>query len=162
VDFVRTDLAFNGFRHPVVAVAPGRVRLAGWARRGWSPYGKVVYIEHDYRDREGKRYYTLYAHLHATRVRRGQRVEAGQAIGTMGGSSRRRYLKYGPHLHFAMYRGAKRWMGGGQAVVPEPMGEHQDLRRGMRVEACGRADPRLVMLFERPDQPVRLALPAGL
>jgi hypothetical protein len=39
-------------------------------------------------------------------------------------------------------------MGGGQAVVPEPMGEHRDIRRGMRMEACGKADPRLVLLDE--------------
>lgn len=56
------------------------------------------------------------------KVREGQKVEAGTIIGTLGGSSKGRHLKLGAHLHFAMYRDAGRTLGGGQAVVPEPMG----------------------------------------
>lgn len=145
IDLTRVDGA-GGFKEPIVAVAPGVVRKAGWARRGWAPYGKVVYIEHDFRDRDGKRYQSLYAHLRSVQVRPGQRVMAGTVIGTMGGSSRGRYRRFGPHLHFAMYRGAGRHMGGGQAMVPEPLGRHEDLRRGKVMEACGRPDRRLVLL----------------
>jgi len=143
-DYYALDLIryapYNGFKEPVVAVADGIIRVAGWARRGWAPYGKLVYIEHSFRDRQGKRFQSLYAHLHSVRVRVGQRVKAGTVIGTMGGSSRHRYLRFGPHLHFVMYRGAKRTLGGGQAMVPEPMGKYEDLRRGMVMTACGTPD----------------------
>jgi len=145
IDLTRVD-GDGGFKEPIVAVAPGVVRKAGWARRGWAPYGKLVYIEHDFRDREGQRYQSLYAHLRTVRVRPGQRVAAGTVIGTMGGSSRGRYRRFGPHLHFAMYRGAHRYMGGGQALVPEPLGHYENLRRGKVMEACGRPDRRLVLL----------------
>jgi hypothetical protein len=136
----------GGYDKPVVAVADGIVRYAGWAKRGWSPYGKLVYIEHAYRDRKGKRYHSMYAHLHRVRVRKGQRIKAGTVIGSMGGSSRRRHLKFPPHLHFAMYRGAKRTLGGGNAVVPEPMGRHEDLRRGLVLKACGKPGRRIVWM----------------
>lgn len=145
LDFTRMTQG-GGFREPVVAVAPGIVRRAGWARRGWAPYGKVVYIEHDFRDRRGRRYQSLYAHLRSVRVRAGQRVAAGDVIATLGGSSRGRYRRFGPHLHFALYRGAKRYMGGGRAVVPEPLGSYEDIRRGMVMQACGKPAPRFVLL----------------
>jgi murein DD-endopeptidase MepM/ murein hydrolase activator NlpD len=151
LDLVRAEPG-AGFRKPVVAVADGIVRKAGWARRGWAPYGKLVYIDHDFRDRRGYRYQSLYAHLRSVTVRRGQRVRAGTVIGTLGGSSRGRYLRYGAHLHFAMYRGAKRSMGGGRALVPEPMGNFEDLRRGMVLKACGRPDERIVMRVPPPEQ----------
>jgi murein DD-endopeptidase MepM/ murein hydrolase activator NlpD len=144
LDMMRLE-ANNGFDKPVVAVASGRVLYAGWARRGWAPYGKIVYIQHDFKDSRGRRYQTLYAHLNRVKVRRGARVRAGTTIGTLGGSSRRRLRKYGPHLHFAMYRGASRWLGGGRAVVPEPMGKHEDLRRRMEFEACGEPAERIVL-----------------
>lgn len=136
----------SGYNKAVVAVASGIVRYSGWTRGGWEPYGKVVYIEHDYRDHRGRRYQTLYAHLHKVKVWQGQRVQAGEIIGTVGGSSRGRYLRFGPHLHFAMYRGARPWLGGGRAVVPEPMGAYENLRKGMVLEACGRPDRQLTFV----------------
>jgi Peptidase family M23 len=140
----------GGYDKVVLAVADGIVRYAGWAKRGWSPYGKIVYIEHAYSDRKGKRYHSMYAHLHRVKVRKGQRIKAGTVIGTMGGSSRRRHLKFPPHLHFAMYRGAKRTLGGGNAVVPEPLGRHEDLRRGLVLKACGKPGRRIVWM-DLPD-----------
>lgn len=131
----------NGLDLPVVAVAPGIVRYSGWTKRGFAPYGQVVFIEHFFKDREGKRYQTLYAHLRRVHVKKGQRVKAGTVIGTLGGSSRRKLLKFGAHLHFVMYRGARRTMGGGQAVIPEPMGHQEDLHSRMRWIACERTVP---------------------
>ncbi len=135
----------NGAGKSVVAVAAGVVRHAGWARRGWAPYGKIVFIEHEFVDRDGKHYQSLYAHLDSVTVREGERVEAGTPIGTLGGSSKFRRHRYGPHLHFAMYRDAGSTLGGGQAVVPEPIGGAEDLQRGMRLVAC-----------EKPATPVAL------
>jgi murein DD-endopeptidase MepM/ murein hydrolase activator NlpD len=140
VDFTRAEPG-SGFNKAVVAVAPGIVRFAGWTRRGWAPYGKAVYIEPSFRDEEGHRYQTLYAHLHRVKVKAGQRVHAGQIIGTMGGSSKRRLGKLGFHLHFAMYQDAKRTLGGGRAVMPEPFGAYTDIHHGMDMIACGRPEP---------------------
>jgi len=140
LDLVRNQ-ADNGAGEAVVAAAAGVVRKAGWAKRGLSAYGKMVYIEHDYRDSRGKKYYTLYAHLSRVTVKPGQRVEQGGEIGKMGGSSKRRRRVFGPHLHFAMYRGAKPYIGGGQAVVPEPLGAWEDLHRRSRIVACEAPEP---------------------
>jgi murein DD-endopeptidase MepM/ murein hydrolase activator NlpD len=149
VDFIRAE-RHNGHGKPVVAVAPGIVRLAGWSKRGFAPYGKIVYIEHDFEDRAGKRYQTLYAHLSRILVKRGQRVEAGTVIGLLGGSSKRRRQVFGSHLHFAMYRGAKPYLGGGQAVVPEPMGAQEDLHPRKRWTVCSGPEPMPVASLEGP------------
>ncbi len=146
-DYYALDMArvapLNGYDQPVVAVAAGVVRYAGWAKRRLAPYGQVVYVEHFFKDREGKRYQTLYAHLRRVNVKKGQRVKAGAVLGTLGGSSRGKYLRFGAHLHFAMYRGGRRTLGGGQAVVPEPMGFQEDLRSRKRWISCKRAAPSL-------------------
>jgi murein DD-endopeptidase MepM/ murein hydrolase activator NlpD len=139
VDFTRVDSA-NGYDKAVVSVASGVVLYAGWTRGGWRPYGQLVYIEHTFRE-DGHRYQTLYAHLNKVKVKVGQRVRAGTVIGTLGGSSMGRLGKFGPHLHFAMYRDAKRTLGGGRAVLPEPMGHYASLRSGMDMIACGRPTP---------------------
>jgi murein DD-endopeptidase MepM/ murein hydrolase activator NlpD len=138
----------NGYDRAVVAVAPGVVMRAGWAEGGWAPYGKIVYIQHSFRDVDGHRYQTLYAHLNRVKVKPGQKVRAGQVIGMMGGSSRHRLAKYGPHLHFAMYQDAKPTMGGGHAVLPEPMGNFRALRPGMTFISCGEAEPSRVAALE--------------
>lgn len=141
VDFTRVEPR-NGFDKPIVAVAPGVVRFAGWTKRGWAPYGKVVYIEHLFRDQKGHHYHTLYAHLNRVQVKAGHRVKAGEIIGTLGGSSRSRLKKFGPHLHFAMYQDAKNTFGGGRAVLPEPMGRFINLRSGMDFISCGHPDDK--------------------
>ncbi len=131
----------NGVKKPIVAAADGIIRFAGWTRGGWSPYGKVVYIEHLYRDREGHRYQTIYAHLHSVSVKKNQYVRAGAVIGTLGGSSKGRLGWFGPHLHFAMYQDAKSTFGGGRAVFPEPIGKFRNIHRGMQLTACGQPEP---------------------
>jgi murein DD-endopeptidase MepM/ murein hydrolase activator NlpD len=136
LDLVRAERG-NGANKEIVAVADGVVRYAGWSRRGWAPYGKIVYIEHTYRDHNGYGYQSLYAHLHSVKVRLGQKVKAGTVIGTLGGSSRGRQGRFGAHLHFAVYRGAGSRLGGGRAVVPEPLGSFEDMTPGMAMQACG-------------------------
>jgi murein DD-endopeptidase MepM/ murein hydrolase activator NlpD len=140
----------NGFDKSVVAVAPGVVRYAGWTTRGFSPYGKVVYLEHAYRDSEGHRYQTLYAHLNRVKVSKGQRVRAGEAIGTLGGSSKGRLGKLGFHLHFAMYQDARPVLGGGRAVLPEPLGRFASLQPGTQFVSCGKTEPDRVALVPYP------------
>jgi murein DD-endopeptidase MepM/ murein hydrolase activator NlpD len=138
VDMSR-DEPGNGAGKAVVAAAPGRVLRAGWARRGWAPYGKIVYLEHEVGEGEGRvRYQTLYAHLRAVTVRKGQRVEAGDVIAKLGGSARKGLRQLGAHLHFALTRGARPGLGGGHAVKPEPLGHWRDLRSGLRLVACER------------------------
>ena len=58
--------------------------------KGNASYGNCVKIKHD------NGYYTLYAHLEYTSVRKGQRVVKGQSIGYMGQSGK----AFGTHLHF--------------------------------------------------------------
>ena len=142
VDFVRAEPK-NGYGKAIVAVAAGVVRFAGWTRRGWAPYGQMVYIDHDFRDQKGRSYQTLYAHLSRVLVKKDQWVQAGTIIGTLGGSSKGKLHRFGPHLHFAMYQGARKNLGGGRAVVPEPLGQYEDLRRGQQMVACGRPAPEL-------------------
>jgi len=88
VDFNRT----NDLGDPVVAAAAGTVSRV--ANTGSSSYGRWVEIDH------GGGYRTRYAHLNSQAVRVGQRLSAGQTLGTVGstgGSS-------GPHLHYELIR----------------------------------------------------------
>ena len=57
---------------------------------GNASYGNCVKIKHD------NGYYTLYAHLEYTSVRKGQRVVKGQSIGYIGQTGK----AFGKHLHF--------------------------------------------------------------
>ena len=58
--------------------------------KGNASYGNCVKIKHD------NGYYTLYAHLEYTSVRKGQRVVKGQSIGYIGETGK----AFGTHLHF--------------------------------------------------------------
>lgn len=78
---------------PVVAAAAGRVQQAGRNRLG----GNMVWVGHDDRP-----YSTYYAHLDRVLVREGQRVEAGDRLGTVGNTGNARHAP--PHLHFGLYR----------------------------------------------------------
>lgn len=79
---------------PVRAAGAGIVTYAGGLAGGW---GRVVTIAH------GADVRTMYAHLSATRVQVGRRVDAGQTIGLVGKSGN----ASGPHLHFEVrVRGA--------------------------------------------------------
>jgi murein DD-endopeptidase MepM/ murein hydrolase activator NlpD len=71
---------------PVRSVADGEVEFAGWQ----SGYGNVVKVQH------GGERSTLYAHLSRIDVRKGQTIEQGQRIGSVGATG----WATGPHLHF--------------------------------------------------------------
>ena len=58
--------------------------------KGNASYGNCVKIKHD------NGYYTLYAHLEYTSVRKGQRIVKGQSIGYIGQTGK----AFGKHLHF--------------------------------------------------------------
>lgn len=73
----------------VKAVADGTV----WSAKEEGGYGLTVRIKHD----DGK--WSLYAHLGSFNVKPGQRVRAGDVIGTVGMSG----STMGPHLHLEIH-----------------------------------------------------------
>lgn len=78
----------------VRAAAWGRVVRAGWNSGG---YGYLVTLGH------GNGVRTMYAHLSAVLVYRGQRIAAGVRLGRVGATGH----AFGPHLHFEVrVRGA--------------------------------------------------------
>jgi len=72
---------------PVVAADSGYVAFAGWDKTG---YGKLVIINH------GNGFTTLYAHMSAIFVKKGQSAGKGQRIGSIGKTGN----VTGAHLHF--------------------------------------------------------------
>ncbi len=74
---------------PVGAVHEGTVVFADLFRG----YGLMVVVDH------GDKHHTLYAHLAETRVAAGQRVAAGELVGTVGATS-----LGGPGLYFEVRR----------------------------------------------------------
>ncbi len=78
---------------PVVAADNGVVAYAGNELRG---YGNLVLIRHD------DDWVTAYSHAERLLVRRGDRVQAGQRIATVGNSG----SVAAPQLHFEIRRGA--------------------------------------------------------
>jgi murein DD-endopeptidase MepM/ murein hydrolase activator NlpD len=78
----------------VRAAASGWIVQAGWDSGG---YGYLVTLRHG----DGVR--TMYAHLSAVLVHRGQRIAAGSRLGRVGATGH----AFGPHLHFEVrVRGA--------------------------------------------------------
>ncbi len=75
----------------VRAAEAGRVIHSGG---GLGAYGKVVIIKH------AGRYSTVYAHHDSIRVKKGDFVEKGDVIGTVGATGN----ASGPHLHFEVRR----------------------------------------------------------
>lgn len=85
-----TGLDFPGPQGtPVKATAGGVVVTANWH----AGYGRLVELDH------GNGVVTRYAHLKAFKVRTGELVKPGQAIGLLGNSGR----STGPHLHFEVW-----------------------------------------------------------
>jgi murein DD-endopeptidase MepM/ murein hydrolase activator NlpD len=79
---------------PVLATGSGRVVFAGRFPLSrnvrWWRYGNVVVLSHD------ARYLTIYAHLEEIGVRRGQQLERGELLGTVGNTG----WSTSPHLHY--------------------------------------------------------------
>lgn len=85
----------------VLAAEDGLVVHAGTdAERLFGPrhnyYGRLVVLEHALSTPEGEPVFTLYGHLERIDVETGERVRAGQPLGTVGDSG----IAIGPHLHF--------------------------------------------------------------
>lgn len=94
---------------PVLAVAPGIVRVAGSDAAdvvGPQPnfYGNVIVIELD-DSVGGQSLFTLYGHLSEVQVEVGQRVTTGEVLGLSGSTG----VADGPHLHFEVRQGANRY-----------------------------------------------------
>jgi murein DD-endopeptidase MepM/ murein hydrolase activator NlpD len=91
----------KGGGDPVLASRKGRVMRA----QTLSGYGKLVEIRHE----DG--YSTRYAHLRRIRVRKNQKVKAGEVIGEVGSTGRATTA----HLHFEILTPGYRF------VDPEPL-----------------------------------------
>ena len=78
----------------VYATAPGEVIYSGDGLRG---YGNVVLVRHD------EKTTSLYAHNSALRVRKGDKVQGGDLLATVGSTGR----STGPHVHFELRREKK-------------------------------------------------------
>ena len=94
---------------PVVATGDGEVIWVGYGLYGGvqdltDPYGLAVAIRHDF-GHGGQVLYSVYAHLESTDVWLGQRVSAGEKIGTVGETGH----ASGPHLHFEVRTGENRY-----------------------------------------------------
>jgi murein DD-endopeptidase MepM/ murein hydrolase activator NlpD len=77
---------------PVTATGSGMVVFAG----RMSGYGNMVVVDHGFELK------TVYAHLSAVYTDVGQRVQAGEVVGTVGQTGR----ATGPHLHYEVRVGA--------------------------------------------------------
>lgn len=94
---------------PIRAVKDGTVFVA--APNGtYNRYGNLVVIKHN---DPSEAPFSLYAHMNSLRVRKGQKVRAGQLVGTMGNTSADRCSgqlgcdpnhKVATHLHFELLK----------------------------------------------------------
>ena len=71
---------------PIRSVSEGHILYASW----FKGYGNMIIIDH------GNSYYTVYAHAEELFTSKGDRVEAGQVVATVGDSG----SMIGPNLHF--------------------------------------------------------------
>lgn len=100
-DIIHTGIDIPAPRDtPVIAAANGKVVWAGFGLYYGNddpndPYGLAVTIRHDF-GYQGKRLYTVYAHMDEIKVVTGQEVKTGDVLGLVGTTG----LTTGPHLHF--------------------------------------------------------------
>jgi len=77
----------------IVAPAAGRVVFMGYEKDGFKVHGNVIGLDH------GQGVLSIFLHMNSIRVKRGDRVQAGQTIGTLGDTG----AATGPHLHWGLY-----------------------------------------------------------
>lgn len=85
---------------PILAAADGEVIFTGYGlmyggENEDDPYGLAVLIRHNF-SFNGKKLYTVYAHLDQIDVEKGQIVKTGEQIGLLGMTGN----TSGPHVHF--------------------------------------------------------------
>ncbi len=85
---------------PVMAAGSGTVIWEGYglyfqSEKFSDPYGLAIAIKHDF-GYKGSALYTIYGHLDAIHVERGEKVNGGDIIGLVGETGK----TTGPHLHF--------------------------------------------------------------
>lgn len=68
------------------------------AKRARYGYGNKIVVDHGYG------YKTVYAHLHSFAVKKGDKIQRGQMIGTVGNTG----LSNGPHLHYEVLKNGKK------------------------------------------------------
>lgn len=90
----------NGRGTQILAIGDGTVYYAGQDIEVlWGPipdyYGNLVVILHDIKSLDGLPVYSLYGHMQRIDVSTGQRVAAGDRIGSVGDAG----VAFGPHLH---------------------------------------------------------------
>ena len=86
------DLSTYRSGDAVVATASGQVVTVAFD----NSFGNYVIIKHNHG------MYTRYAHLNSFRVKKGQSVDQGQIIGTIGNTG----ISTGPHLHYEVHIGS--------------------------------------------------------
>ena len=78
---------------PIKLTLDGTVAYTGFS----SVYGNYVIVTHS------GGYQSMYGHMHTIKVRRGQVLNQGSIIGTVGNTGR----STGPHVHFSVYKDGK-------------------------------------------------------
>lgn len=90
----------------IYPVAPGVVsrieRVANPNKANSSCGGNKVYIRHTV---NGRKYTSVYMHLHTVKVKLNQVVMIDDVIGGVGGGEKYDYCTTGPHLHFGLMTG---------------------------------------------------------
>lgn len=92
--YIHKGIDFSTWRagDPVMATASGQVVNLGFD----NSFGNSIIIKHNHG------IYTRYAHLNSFRVKKGQFVEQGDIIGTVGNTG----MSTGPHLHYEVHIGS--------------------------------------------------------
>ena len=79
---------------PIYATGDGVVTVVGGSARSRVGFGLEIKVDHGYG------YQTLYAHLNAFNVKRGQKVKRGDVIGFVGNTGG----STAPHLHYEVFK----------------------------------------------------------
>ena len=92
--YIHKGMDFSTWRYgdPVMATASGQVVTVSFD----NSFGNFIIIKHNHG------IYTRYAHLQSFRVKKGQTVEQGEVIGTIGNTG----ISTGPHLHYEVHIGS--------------------------------------------------------